>query len=172
MSDDRKQTFKTFSFQGKEYPINSVVKIKKDFYTTKNQFGHLSRYPMVQVVESYINWQGTHLWLYAIWSKNGHIGYYRTSKKPEEIIEHVVETEFDKYTVYYKESEVPEVFTGGCLYLLFLLITLIFKDFWIAWVIGTIYFFSWRSKKLQRPPLKHGFDVEKKVREWNNDSKR
>lgn len=160
-----------FEFQGKTYPLNTVVKAKDNIYISKNRIGTLSNYPMVQIVESFIDNNGNHHWTYAIWFRSGHIGHYITGKSPDEMIEDIIKVPSNMTAStdkrYYKDSEIPVVFVGWCIYIAFLIFTLIFKDFITAWVFGSFYFFSWRKNKLKKPELKYGFDVYEKVREWN-----
>ena len=164
--------YSTFSFKGKEYPINTTVKIKDRIYT--RTWNELFGYPMTQVVEHYVDQNGTRRWTYALWKYNGVPWHYTTTRSPDEMIECIVEQYVEKTQQekpeYYKDSEVSGVRLGWAVYITTMFFVMVFKEFYIGWIIGTLYFFYWRKEKLKKPvKYMHGYDVYKKVEEWNNE---
>lgn len=170
MSD--RTDFNMFIFQGDEYPLNTIVKIKDDVYILEHGIGSLCEYPMVQIVESFLDWRGIHRWTYAIWFKSGHVGHYTTAKNPDEMVDSIVgvveEVNENGKPEYYKDSEVDGVYAGWMIYITVMVCGIIFRDVAYLWVFATFYFFKWRREKLRKPvEYKYGFDVYKKVGEWN-----
>lgn len=161
--------FNTFVFNGKEYLLNTIVTLKKK--------GCAKNAVLVQVVESCLDERGQPSWTYEIWLKSGHHYPYKTFHHPDDVIESIVEEAypvqakkeklkyFDKY---YFDWEVPEVQTGWIVFILIMLLGTFLKDRWTLWIIGSIYFYLWRMFKLKKQKQHdYGFDVEEKVREWN-----
>ena len=162
--------YDTFMFQATEYPMNTVVKFKKDIWRNNKL---LCKYPFVQLVESYLDHGGTHRWTYALWTYSGNIISYRTSRTPDEVLESIIEIvnppPHAEKTEYYKDSEVNGMLTGWLIYIAVMFGGIIFRDVIIIWVVATIYFFIWRKEKLKKPvKYVYGVDIYKKVREWND----
>ena len=67
-----------------------------------------------------------------------------------------------------RETEVPGMISAWVLYFAIMFFGMVFRDFIVLWVLGTLLFVVWRKLKLKKP-AKHdyGFDVEETVREWN-----
>ena len=169
--------FDTFTFKGKEYPLNTAVKIKSDVYILDHQLGALCNRPLVQVVKSYLDWKGTHRWTYAVWSRSGTVFPYTTIKSPDEMVEHIVSipdntVTHQPKTEFYKDSEVQCVKAGWIIYIAVMLFGTIFKGAYIVWIVGTIYFFWWRKQKLKKPEkFYYGINAYEKEREWNKEKK-
>lgn len=165
--------FDGFEFQGKFYKLNTIVKVKPCVYMNQYRIGYLYKYPMVQLVYSYLDSNGTHRWSYAIWMHSGNIIHYTTKHTPDEIIESIVEVPSEKATEenseYYKDSEVKGMFFGWFMYILGMIVVSVFKEAIIGWVVITIYFFLWRGSKLRKPnKVFYGINAYEKVREWND----
>lgn len=163
--------FHTFSFQCKEYLLNTSVKIKDGMFTTNLK--PLYDRPLVQVVEHFIDQRGTARWTYALWNYDGGIWLYTTTQSPDDLVECIEQIATGKPTheekaEYYKDSEVPVVKMGWLIYIAVMLGSMIFNGFIVAWVFGTMFFFSWRKEKLRKPvKYEYGFNVYKKVEEWH-----
>lgn len=167
--------YDTFSFHGKTYPLNTVVKIK-DRTFTRNLTPLYDR-PMVQVVEHFKDQNGRIRWTYALWNYEGGIWHYTTAvQSPDEIVECIVqfappEPTQDKKPEYYKDSEVPGMGAAWAIYIAVMIFSLIFRGFLAVWVIGSFIFFSWRKEKLRKPvKYKYGFDMYKMVEKWHKRS--
>lgn len=164
----------TFSFQGKEYPLNTTVKIKDCMFTSTGNA--LYCYPMVQVVEAFIDKNGTNRWTYALWKYNGNVWHYTTIRSPDELVECIVNPYINENTTkepeYYKDSEVSGMALGWFIYIASMIFVTVFNGFYVAWIFGTWYFFTWRKEKLKKPvKIMHGYDVHKKVEGWNDEWK-
>lgn len=164
--------FNTFVFQEKEYPLNTVVQIKTDIYA--NQYiGYMYNYPIVQLVRVFVGNGDIIRYTYAVWNHSGKINYYITSKTPDEMIEYIVEVPVEtkvheEKTEYYKDSEIPDMQNAWIAFIALMFFGTFLRDRWALWVIGSIYFYQWRKNRLRKPiNYKHGFNVEKKVREIN-----
>lgn len=165
----------SFSFQGKEYPLNTTVIIKDRMYTKNG--GELFGHPMVQVVEVYIDRNGRKRWTYALWKYDGRIFHHTTTKSPDELVERIetpyVKSAHEDAPEYYKDSEVPGMAMAWVIYIAAMIFVTVFNEFYIAWVFGTLYFFTWRKRKLKKPiEIKYGYDVYKKVREFDEARKK
>ena len=166
--------FNYFSYQGKKYALNTVVRMNH-IYVWNHQIGYLDELKMVQLVESYLDWQGIHRWTYALWWRNGHVLTYTTSRTPEEMIATIWRTPdtfppVSTKAEYYKDSESPAVMKGWVYYIIAMAACLLFKDCITGWVGGSLCFFLWRRAKLRKPDnIKYGFNVYDKVREWNGE---
>ena len=153
-----------FQYQGKSYYLNTIVDLK-------HKCG-VKDIKLMQVVEAGICDCGKKYWVYAIWKSNGYVRYNVSYISPDEEILEIIEPAKQPPkilpTEYYKDSEVSGMFGAWVLYFAIMFFGMIFRDFIVLWVMGTIFFYVWRKMKLQKP-AKHdfGFDIEKKVREWN-----
>lgn len=58
-------------------------------------------------------------------------------------------SEFERKKHYLKESDVPEVVYGWIVYIFVMCLITIFNDRWIGWIGVSIYFFSWKKKKME-----------------------
>ena len=58
-------------------------------------------------------------------------------------------SEFKPKEHYLKESDVPEVVYGWIVYIFVMCLITIFNDRWIGWIGVSIYFFSWKKKKME-----------------------
>lgn len=161
----------SFVFNGSQYPLNTIVKVKNNIYLVEHNIGKMSNHPMVQVVQSFIDWKGIHRWTYAIWLKSGSIVEYTTSESPDTMIESIVGfpySEQDNRQQYYYDWEVPDVITGWIIFIIVMVVGVFLRDRWTLWIIGSIYFYLWRKFKLRKTTkYAYGFDIEKKVRSWN-----
>lgn len=166
--------FDFFVFQGIQYPVNSVVKIKPNIYVHKNQIGLLSKYPMIQIVASYLATDGVHRWQYAIWIRDGNVFSYHTNKSPDEMIYSVLSVPDNTHATkvkaeYYKDREVKGMGIGWFIYIAAMLFGIVFKDALFIWVSASIMFFTWRACKLKKPNKTfYGINAYEKVREWND----
>ena len=171
---DNCTNYHTFSFHEKDYPLNTVVKIKDGMFSPS--FKPLYNYPMVQVVEHFLDKNGKTRWTYAMWKYNGAIWHYTTTESPDELVERIEqlappEPTQDKKSEYYKDSEVPGMGAAWAIYIAVMIFSPIFRGFLAVWVIGSFIFFSWRKEKLRKPvKYKYGFDMYKMVEKWHKRS--
>lgn len=154
--------FETFTFQGKEYYRNSIVKFKKGKKDAK----------LIQLVEHYIDESGFQYWTYEIWRQSGHHYSYNTFSTPDEILECIIEPAYPIHVnnkqEYYRDWEVDEVLKGWLIFIVIMALGTFLRDRVTLWIIGSVLFFFWRENKLRKPPEHdYGFDIEEKVREWN-----
>lgn len=157
--------FDTFTYRGKKYNLNTIVKVKDNNHTWNAL--------LVQLVEAGINKHGKYFWKYAIWSRLGYVGYWSVHIPPDEMIVEILEPSRYSPIVapqeYYSDFDVPDVMWGWLIYIVAMIGSLIFNGFLCIWVCGTWYFLKWRKKKLKKP-LKHDYgfvNVHLKARELN-----
>ena len=156
--------FETFTFQGKEYYRNSIVKLKKSRYKEAM---------MVQLVEHYLDEKGKEHWTYELWFRSGHHFPYQTFSSPDEVIECIVKPSYpapiDNTSKYCCDLEVNEVLKGWLIFLVIMALGTFLRDRWTLWIVGSVLFYIWRKFKLRKPPEHdYGFNIEEKVREWND----
>jgi hypothetical protein len=154
--------------------MNTTIKIKDRMSTANGSSLH--GYPMTQVVEAFIDQRGIMRWTYALWNYNGNVWHYTTTRSPDEMVECIVEPYVEKTQPekqeYYKDSEVQGIGIGWIIYIAAMIFAIVFREFYIVWGFGTLYFFAWRKSKLQKPVRHmHGYSVYKKVEEWDNEWK-
>lgn len=169
IAQDGCKIFETFEFQGKEYPLNTIVKIKNGTcaYNTKP----IDKYHRAQVVEHFIDKRGREIWTYIFWTGipgNKALFCYHPSISPDEIVERIVGRPppvNENQVEYYRDSEVSVVMLGWVFYILFMIGIMIFKDFIVGWVFGTVFFYFWRKHKLEKPKkYMFGFDIYEQLR--------
>lgn len=170
-----KEKYDSFEFKGKTYPLNTIVKVKKDVYTEQLNRRYVHLYPLVLLVNHYLDNIDIHRYVYAVYTENGGCPGFITKQTPDEIIEYIIEVpstdnknEFKKE--YYKDSEVKGMFIGWIIYIIAMFFSLVFINFFVAWAGISLIFFVWRNQKLQKPQkIMYGYDISKKVRELNNE---
>ena len=143
--------FNSFIFQGKEYPLNTVVQLKDSSIVVHRKY--INQYPRIQIVEYFTNRNGDACWTYALWTGNkyGAILPYYTTRSPDELVYNIVgypELQ-EKEVCYHADSEVTEVKFGWVIYIVLMIALMVFRDFVVGWVFVSIYFFLWRKNKLQ-----------------------
>ena len=142
--------FDTFTFQGEEYYLNTIVNLNRNLSTNITK---------VQVVEAGLD-NGVPFWTYAMWNHLGGVSYRITQRSPDVEIKSIIKSSNTPPKVnepeYYKDSEVPVVAVGWIIYAIVMIGSIIFKDFISLWVISTIFFFYWRRNQLKKPS-KHDY---------------
>ena len=160
--------FNYFEFKAKKYPIGAYVKLT-DRGTYELLRGHGYNYVRdgFRLVDHYVTEHGNEEWTYII----GHIRnstipvLHCTNIRPEELVVEVLCQEIDgtkqttgELQVVFKEPnyfpkdwEVDGVMTGWFVMAIVWIAALVFKDWWITFLIqigAGVYFGSWREKKI------------------------
>ena len=158
-----RQYFNTFNFNGTEYYLNSIVK-------PKDSSRELKKAVMVQIIEHGITKYEEEYWCYVLWDKWGNMRKYYAGD-PNKELECIIEPATLPPKVIpskkYSDFEVPEVVKGWIIYIIAMFFSIVFRNFFIAWILISIVFFGWRKEKLQKP-IEHnyGFDnIPEKIRE-------
>lgn len=169
--------FNSFEFKGKTYPLKTIVKCKDDVYISSGKIGYAHLYPLVLIVNHYIDNQGIRRYSYTVFTYGGGCDGFITKKSPDEIIDYIVEVhkennENELKNEYYKDSEVEYMYLAWVIYIIAMFFSIIFIDFLVAWACISLVFFMWRAKKLKKPKrMMYGYDVSKRVRDLNNEWK-
>lgn len=138
-----------FMYNGEKYPLNTV------FIPTK-EFKYKFQFPRNEmlVVEHGIN-NYTKREFYIIVYKHNMFNepqYRKVFTSPDEWIQEIGKSidPNEKHYVYDKDKDVDEVVYGWIIYIALMLLLTIFNGRILGWVFASIYFFSWRKKKLRK----------------------
>lgn len=149
------ECFDYFTYQGKEYFLNTMVRL-----TDRGKELLRTDYRETQLVGHYMFKDGKHCyeyvkaWVYNNGTKRAVTDILCTN--PDEIIEAIVvpacqiDNTNDKQE-HYKDYEVEGVLVGWILYIATMIFLLVFREFYVGWFFVSIYFFAWRKKELKKP---------------------
>lgn len=163
VSCDGYKYFDTFAFKGKEYYINTIIRLSDDaklFLRSKSDSNN------AKIMEHYIDTQGREEWAYALYEKNGHIIGQHISVSPDVLAEEIVYEEtvapHVKEKEYKKDWESKEVVMMWPIVIVLLVVSLIFNGAWMIWI-GILFAFGlWRQEKLEKPKENYrGHDIGK-----------
>ena len=169
--------FNYFEVRGKKYPIGAYVKLTQNGeYQMLKDRGYGFLRGNFRLVDHFINDKGVECWEYIIGkSYDSDLYYFRTTTiAPDELIDAVLCSEIDETTftpgeleVEFvepnyspKDWEVKGVMTGWLIMALVWVGALVFKDWWITFIIQIVagfYFGSWREKKINEAISKQKF---------------
>lgn len=164
--------YDTFNYFGVTYNANAVVKLKDNV-----KIGQKVKPHMVQLVRHTVINGTENVWKYALWYQTGFIAYHCSHLPPEDVIEEIIlngqecfdEALSDCYTPKEKLEEYNiDMLKAWMLYIAFMILVTIFRDFIVGWVFATVCFVAWKKhRKAKLNQYKYGFDFNKKIYELN-----
>ena len=162
----------TFHFNGQEYKINAVVKLKAN---VKHAWNATPK--MVQLVKHTVMDGYYHTWGYAFWFETGVVTGYHTHEPPEKVIDYVIADGKEKFDEELsnccpKEKAAAfskEIFCAWALYVVAILLSMIFRGRIVLWIFATGYFIWWyQTRKQSLNHYEYGFDYNKMVETLKN----
>lgn len=159
------ERLETFHFNGQEYRVNAVVKLKS---SVKHCWDATPK--MVQLIRHIVTDCTHHTWVYAFWFETGVIKYYNSHESPENIIDYVImdgkerfDTELSDCCPEDKKAEFSkELCIAWCLYIPVMVFLMIFRDFIVGWIFVTVFFVYWyKTRKASLNYYAYGFDYNK-----------
>lgn len=138
-----------FMYHGKKYPLNTVFIPTKEF---KYRF-NFPRDKMLLIEHSYNKVSGKE-WYTIVYGHDefGTPRYRKVSEIPEEWIQDIAGfvDPNEKHYVYDKDKDVDEVVYTWVIYIALMLFIALFNGRIVGWIALSVYFFTWRKKKLRR----------------------
>ena len=142
-----------FIYNGKGYRAGTVIKLKQEYIDTHLfngykiwKYAYLSNKNCAQNKYVFNQYR-----VYPCNKINEYAGLFLISQEElEDAIEEIIEPREVEIVPKTKRRdwESNEVMVGWIIYIVALFASLIFREWYIAWLFGSIYFFTWRNGKL------------------------
>lgn len=136
-----------FEYNGIKYPIGTVVRLaaKYDYQM------HNRRNKDTIIRKHYSSCNRHFYWVFDGYNACGDLVGTYFEASPDEFIKEIVENPSITMNRVrrVKDSENDDVKFGWFVYIIIMFVLVIFNDRLIGWAAATIYFFTWRNKKLK-----------------------